>query len=148
MVPLLLDDKGAWSKVVTLPKHQEALESVELRQWLHYLAHATLKDNRVEMPAELRAHPIFRKSADQAEALLLSSAFSYSEKEMAEALEKERAAFAEDSAERLKKAVAEALVKERAAAAEALVKERAAAGERVATLMSELRRLKSGSGAS
>ena len=170
MVPSVLDDKAAWSKVATLPEHQEALESAELRQWLHYLAHSSIKDGKVEMPPELRASPIFRKSAEMAEELVRTSAFSYSEKEMAdyalqmdrekeevraaaaEALEKERAAAAVERAdyalqmerekEEERAAAAEALETERAAAAEALEKERAAAAEREAALRAELERLK------
>ena len=138
MVPLVLNDKGAWSKVVTLPEHQEALESAELRQWLHYLAHTTVKDGVVEMPAELRALPIFRKSADMAEALLASSAFTFSEKEMVDMQEKERAAAAED---REKERAAAAEDREKAVA-EALEKERAAAAVEFAVLRSELERLK------
>jgi len=92
MVPSALDDEVAWRKVVALPEHQVALESAELRQWLHYLAHTTIKDGKVEMPAELRANPIFKKSAEQAETLFGSSPFTYySEKDMADAaLQSER----------------------------------------------------------
>ncbi len=91
MVPSALDDEVAWRKVVTLPEHQVALESAELRQWLHYLAHTSIKDGKVEMPAELRANPIFKKSAEQAETLLGSSPITYSDKEMADAaLQSER----------------------------------------------------------
>ncbi len=67
MVPSALDDDAAWSKEVTLPEHRAALENVELRQWLLYLAHTSLKGGKVEMPAALRAHSIFRKSAEMAE---------------------------------------------------------------------------------
>jgi hypothetical protein len=159
MVPSVLDDKAACSKVATLPEHQEALESAELRQWLHYLAHSSIKDGKVEMPPELRASPIFRKSAEMAEELVRTSAFSYSEKEMAdyalqmdrekeevraaaaEALEKERAAAA---VERADYALQMEREKEegRAAASEALEKERAAAAEREAALRAELERLR------
>ena len=91
MVPLALDDKPAWSKVATLPAHQLALESRELREWLHYLAHTSMKEGKVQMPPELRASPVFRKSAEMAEELMRSSAFSYSEKEVADfALQAER----------------------------------------------------------
>ena len=172
LVPLVLDDKDAWSKFATLPEHAEALESYELRQWLHYLAHTSLKDGKVEMPAELRTVPIFRKSAEMAETLLLTSAFSYSEKEMAdsliqvererqeelaaaaEALTKERAAAAETLAME-RAAAAETLTMERAAAAETLkmeraaaAVERAAAAKREAALTAQLERLEPGSGAS
>ena len=91
MVPSVLDDEAAWHKVVTLPEHQVALESAELRRWLHYLAHTSLKNGKVEMPAELRAYPVFRKSAEQAEALLGSSAINFTEKDVADiALQSER----------------------------------------------------------
>jgi hypothetical protein len=71
MVPPALDDDAAWSKVAPLPEHQAALESAELRRWLHYLAHTSLTDGgRVEMPAELRVDPVFRRSAELAEAYL------------------------------------------------------------------------------
>jgi hypothetical protein len=147
MVPMALDDEAAWSKAVTLPEHEKALESSDLRQWLHYLAHTSLKDGKVKMPTELRAYPIFRKSAEMAENLLGTTAFSFSVKEMSdltlhydkeleEAREetlKERAAAAEREA-----AAAEALKKERAAAAE----REAAAAEREAALLSELERQK------
>ena len=165
MVPSVLNDKPAWSKVATLPEHQVALESTELREWLHYLAHTSVKDGKVEMPPELRASPIFRKSAELAEELVRTSAFSYSEKEMADfalqaerekeeeraeaaaALEKERAALEKERAEREKEraerekeqaAAAAAREKERAAAAAVLEKERA----EVAALRVELERLK------
>jgi hypothetical protein len=85
MVPSALDDEVAWRKAAALPEHQLALESAELRQWLHYLAHTTIKDGKVEMPAALRANPIFNKSAEQAETLFGSSPFTYSEKDMADA---------------------------------------------------------------
>lgn len=141
MVPSILDDKAAWSKVATLPEHQTALESAELRQWLHYLAHTSMKDGKVEMPPELRSSPIFRKSAEMAEELVRTSAFSYSEKEMAdfalqaerekdEAVEKERAAAAER----------ERVAREQERAERE--KERAAAAEREAALRAELERLK------
>jgi hypothetical protein len=168
MVPPDLGDSDAWNTVATQPEHQAALESAELRQWLHYLAHSSMKDGKVEMPPELRASPIFRKSAEMAEELVRTSAFSYSEKEMAdfavqmerekeEALEKERekeraAAAAALEKERaaaaaVRKKERAALEKERAAAAAALEKERAAAAEREAALRAELGRLRgSGSG--
>ena len=143
MVPSVLDDKPAWSKVATLPEHQVALESAELREWLHYLAHTSMKDGKVVMPPELRASPIFRKSAEMAEELVRTSAFSYSEKDMADfalqlkreeeaALEKERAAVAEREA-----ALRAEWEKERAAAAE----REAAAAEREAALRAELAEL-------
>ena len=140
IVPSDLGNKAAWSKVATLPEHQMALESVELREWLHYLAHTSLRAGKVQMPAELRSHHIFRRSAEKAEAYLRSpGGFSYSEKEMADfSLQ----------AEREKE---EALEKERAAASqrEAAAAEReAAAAEREAALREELERIKSsGSGA-
>jgi hypothetical protein len=119
LVPTSLDDTAAWHEVVTQPEHRTALESAELRQWLHYLAHSSMKDGKVEMPPELRASPIFRKSAEMAEELVRPSAFSYSEKEMADfALQAERE-------------------KE-----EAVEKVRAAAAEREAALRAELERLK------
>ena len=158
IVPSDLGNKAAWSKVATLPEHQMALESVELREWLHYLAHTSLRAGKVQMPAELRSHHIFRRSAEKAEAYLRSpGGFSYSEKEMAdfslqaerekeEALEKERAV----AAAALEKERA-AREKERAAASqrEAAAAEReAAAAEREAALREELERIKSsGSGA-
>jgi hypothetical protein len=164
LVPSTLDDVAAWSKVATLPEHEEALGSLELRQWLHYLAHSTMKDGKVEMPPELRTHHIFLKSAEMAEVLLRTpGGFTYSEKEMVdfslqaerekeEALGKERAAAAEAlgkeraaAAEALGKeraAAAEALGKERAAAAEALEKERAAGAKREAALLAEMERMR------
>ena len=162
IVPSDLGNKAAWSKVATLPEHQMALESVELREWLHYLAHTSLEAGKVKMPVELRSHRIFRKSAEKAEAYLRSpGGFSYSEKEMADfslqaerekeealavaaaALEKERTARVKERAEG-----AAERVKERAEAAAARVKERAEAAEREAALREELERLKSsGSGA-
>ena len=89
MVPSVLDDEAAWGKVAPLPEHQTALESFELREWLHYLAHTSLKDGKVEMPPELRASPVFRKSAEMAEKhmaeeLVRTTAFIFSEKEMAD----------------------------------------------------------------
>ena len=158
MVPSVLDDKDAWSKVVTLPEHQEALESAELRQWLHYLAHTSLKDGKVEMPVELRAYPIFRKSAEMAEAFLRTSAFGYfkgySEKQVAaffiranrdkedarkEILEEARKERAED-ARKVWAAAAEALKKESAAAAAAAAEERAAAAKERAAAAEALKK--------
>jgi len=134
LVPLSLSDKDAWSKVVTLPEHHKALESNELRQWLHYLAHSSLKDGKVEMPADLRPFPIFRKSAEMAETTLQAGPLGYSEKEMADntfLLNRERDSAREEAKEAQVKerAAKEELVKERAAAKEALVKERAVAKE-------------------
>jgi hypothetical protein len=159
MVPSALNDEAAWGKVAPLPEHQAALESFELREWLHYLAHTSIKDGKVEMPPELRASPIFRASAWLAEELVRTSAPSFSEKDMADfalqlkreskaavknAVEKERAA--QLAAHQLERAAAAgALEKERAAAAGALEKERAAAAEREAALQADLERLK-GSG--
>ena len=161
MVPSALDDEVAWSKLATLPEHQTALESAELREWLHYLAHSSMKDGKVEMPLELRASPIFRKSAELAEALVRTSALSYSDKEMAafdvqkerekeEALVKERAASAEREAASAEREAASAereaaLRVERAASAEreaALRVEWAASAEREAALRVELEHLK------
>jgi hypothetical protein len=140
MVPMALDDEAAWSKAVTLPEHEKALESSDLRQWLHYLAHTSLKDGKVKMPTELRAYPIFRKSAEMAENLLGSSAFSFSEKEMSDlALQYDQELEeARGETQKERAAAAEALKKERAAAAE----REAAATEREAALLSELERQK------
>ena len=121
LVPMNLEDDGAWGKVATLPEHKQALKSAELRQWLHYLAHTTIVDDKVNMPAELRAHPIFSKSAESAEALLGSPHFYFSEKDMAY----EQAAAAEEK----EKAVAETQVKERTVAAEMLGKAVAVAAD-------------------
>jgi hypothetical protein len=128
MVPLVLDDKPAWSKVVTLPEHRMALESAELREWLHYLAHTSIIGGKVEMPPELRASPIFLKSAEMAEEAVRATGFSFSEKEMAdlalqlerekeEALEKQLAAAGVVSENKL--AAAEAVFEEKLAAAAA-----------------------------
>jgi hypothetical protein len=137
LVPSSLDDKAAWDKVATLPEHQMALKSDELRQWLYYLAHTSLKDGKVEMPLELRTHSIFRKSAEMAEELLSSPAgFTFSEKEMADAMREVR----EDAATEREAAAA----KERAAAAEreaAAAEREAAAAEREAALRAEVERL-------
>ena len=154
LVPSALDDEAAWKKVATLPEHHVALESAELREWLHYLAHTSMKDGKVEMPPELRTRPIFRRSAERAEGLLRApGGFSYSEKEMADfALQLER-----EKQEALAAAAAElgkeraAREKERAARGKELAareKEQAVAAEREAALREELERLKrSGSGA-
>ena len=144
MVPSDLDDEPAWSKVATLPEHQVALESAELREWLHYLAHTSVKGGKVEMPPELRNHRIFRKSAEMAEELLRNPGSStYSAKEMADFdLQKER----EKEEERAAAAEREAAGAEReAAGAEreaAGAKREAAAAEREAALRAELERLK------
>ena len=91
MVPLEMEDNDAWRKVASTSKHQEALESSELRRWLHFLAHTSVKNRKVDMPAELRSFPIFRKSAEMAENLMQNSGFTYSEKEMHDfALQAER----------------------------------------------------------
>ena len=142
LVPSALDDEAAWDKVATLPEHQAVLESDELRQWLHYLAHTSLKDGKVEMPPELRTHRIFRKSAEMAEKLLRTpGGFTWSEKEMVDLeLQKER-----EKEEAVAEAVVEAVEKERAVAAEAVEKERAAreaVEKERAALRAELERLK------
>jgi hypothetical protein len=174
MVPADLDDEAAWSEVATLPEHQAALESAELRRWLHYLAHTSVIDGKVDMPPELRAYPIFCKSAEMAEDLLRSSTFSYSEKEVAdfavqaerdkeEAREQERAAAAQRevalqaaAAQRevaLQAAAAQREVALQASAAQrevalrtAFAEREQAAAETAAALRAELERLKSGSG--
>ena len=135
MVPLALDNVAAWNKVVTLPEHQEALESAELRQWLHYLAHTSLKDGKVQMPAELQTLRIFRKSAEMAEVLMQTSAPSYSEKEMAD-LELFLERQADKAAGKERALQAAALEQVRASAAAALEQERALAAEREAALLS------------
>jgi hypothetical protein len=85
LVPSSVDDDRAWEKLVLLPEHQEALNSRDLRQWLCYLAHSDMAGGRVEMPQELRAHPIFRKSAEMAEGVVSTpEGCTYSEKEMAD----------------------------------------------------------------
>jgi hypothetical protein len=127
MVPMNLEDMDAWSKTVTLPQHKKALECAELRQWLHFLARTKIEDGKVKLPPELEAHPIFRKSAEMAEALLSNQRnqrFSFSEKDVAEA-------------------VAEAVAEERAAAA----KERAAAAKEWAAEQATARRASGGSDA-
>ena len=126
MVPLVLDDKPAWSKVVTLPEHRMALESAELREWLHYLAHTSIIGGKVEMPPELRASPIFLKSAEMAEEAVRATGYSFSEKEMADhTLQQVREK--EEALERERAAAAAALERELAAAAAALEKQLAAA---------------------
>ena len=151
IVPSDLGNKAAWSKVATLPEHQMALESVELREWLHYLAHTSLRAGKVQMPAELRSHHIFRRSAEKAEAYLRSpGGFSYSEKEMADfSLQAEREK--EEALEKERAVAAAALEKERAAREKeraAASQREAAAAEREAALREELERIKSsGSGA-
>ena len=161
MVPSALDDEDAWLKVAPLPEHQVALKSAELRQWLHYLAHTSLKDGRVDMPAKLRTHRIFRKSVEMAEDLLrTTSDSSYSEKEVTDLAlyferekEEERAAAAEREAAGAQReaAAAEREVTLRAAWEEertAAAKREAAAAERELTLRAELERLtRSGTGA-
>jgi hypothetical protein len=126
MVPLKMEDDDAWRKVATMPEHQEALESSELRQWLHFLAHTSIKDGKVDMPAELRSFPIFRKSAEMAENLLHSPGMSFSEKEMHDFTLQSEAAAAE----------------ERAVLREAAAEERAAAAKREEVLRAELELLK------
>ena len=122
MVPADLNDAVAWRNVVALPEHRKALESDNLRRWLHYLARTTLKDGKVEMPAELRAYPIFRKSAKRAEAITGSKAVDYSENEMANlALQSRREGIEEAQAEGKV-----ALEAHRVAAAAVLKEERAA----------------------
>jgi hypothetical protein len=121
LVPFALDDKAAWDNVATLPEHKTALESDELRQWLHYLAHTSIKDGKVEMPPELRTHRIFRKSAWMAERLVRTGGFTsgWSENEM------------DDLVLRKEREKEEAVAKVRAASAEAVAKMRAASAERV-----------------
>jgi len=148
MVPSALNDEAAWGKVAPLPEHQAALESFELREWLHYLAHTSIKDGLVEMPLELRASPIFRTSAWLAEELVRTSAPSFSEKDMADfalQLKRESKAAVKNAVEKERAAQLAAHQLERAAAAGALEKERAAAAEREAALQADLERLK-GSG--
>ena len=140
MVPVDLRDDAAWRRVATLPEHMSALENPMLRQWLRYLAHSFMKGGKVQMPEELQASDIFRKSAEMAEELVHSSNFSYSEKDMADfELQKDRetkAALANVRAAAVvaAEAAAAALANERAAAvvaaeaaAAALANERAAA---------------------
>jgi hypothetical protein len=139
LVPSSLDDNDAWNNVVTQPEHKVALESAELRKWLHYLAHTSVKDGKVDMPLELRTNKIFRKSAGMAEDLLRTpGGFYFTEKEMADfSLQ------AEHDVNEAKAAGDAALEREKAAAA----KREAAAAERLAALEKELERLKgSGSG--
>ena len=133
MVPADLNDAVAWRNVVALPEHRKALESDNLRRWLHYLARTTLKDGKVEMPAELRAYPIFRKSAKRAEAITGSKAVDYSENEMANlALQSRREGIEEAQAEGKvaleahRVAAAAVLEAHRVAAAAVLKEERAA----------------------
>jgi hypothetical protein len=139
MVPLALNDMAAWDKVVTLPEHRLALQSAELREWLHYLAHTHMSGGTVVMPLELRDRSIFRKSAEMAEEVVRGTRgkLSYSEKEVA------------DFALQAKRDQEDAVRKEREAAAAALTIEREAAAVREATLLAEIERLKkSGSGSS
>ena len=49
-----------------------------------YLARTPLKDGKVEMPAELRAYPIFCESAEQAEVIVGNKAVDFSEKDVAD----------------------------------------------------------------
>jgi hypothetical protein len=157
LVPSSLDDNDAWNNVVTQPEHQVALKSAELRKWLHYLAHTSVKDGKVDMPLELRTNKIFRKSADMAEDLLRTpGGFYFTEKEMADfslqaehdvseakaagdaALEREKAAAAKREAAAAEREAA--LEREKAAAAEreaALEREKAAAAKREAALERE-----------
>jgi hypothetical protein len=67
MVPMHLEDEKAWSKVGKLQKEDDVFKHTDLRQWLHYFAHTSLKNGKVEMPTELKANPIFRKSSDMVE---------------------------------------------------------------------------------
>lgn len=141
LVPSALDDEDAWSAATTLPEHRAALASVELRQWLHYLAHTTLKAGAVNMPEELRAHAIFRRSADKANDLLRTSAPSvlFSEKDVADAQEEGREEGREE-------ALAEAAARESALRAEFEARESEFAA-RESAMRAELERLKgSGSG--
>ena len=155
LVPSALSDTAAWSNVMTLPEHKEALKSLELRQWLHYLAHTSLNEGAVEIPEELQKNSIFVKSAEAAGDLLGSTeSFSYSEKEVVDITLKmervaeeaaEAAAAAARDEERAAGAVRETAL--RAAAADAAANARAAAA-REAALWVELEHLKrSGSGA-
>ena len=127
LVPSALDDKAAWEGVAALPEHRAALQSAELREWLHFLAHTSVKDGKVEMPPELQTRPIIRKSAERAESILryLRAPGFFSERDMANLsrqLKREhQVALAAQTA-----ALQEELGKERAAAAAALEKERAA----------------------
>jgi hypothetical protein len=151
MVPAALDDEASWRDAVTLPDHKMALESAELRQWLHFLAHASLTNGRVDMPPELQAHPIFCKSAEMAEGVLRNSTFSFSNKEMADVIfqnEREKEEARKAAAEREAALRAAAAERERAAAereealrAASAERERAAA-EREAALRTELELLK------
>ncbi len=127
LVPSALDDEAAWEGVAALPEHRAALQSAELREWLHFLAHTSVKDGKVEMPPELRTRPIFRKSAEKAESILCApGGFSYSEKDMA------------DFALQLERENQEARAAAAAAAAAALEKAHAL----TAALREELERLK------
>lgn len=98
LVPRSLADAAEWDKVATLPEHRTVLQSDELRQWLHYLAHTEVKDRKVQLPQELQSLPIFVKSAATAEAVLDTRPFGYSGKQMADLalqLEPEKEAVAE-----------------------------------------------------
>lgn len=60
-----------WLRHATLPEHKEALQSDALRQWLVYLAQATVDGDKVCLPAELSELDTFRKSASSVERRLL-----------------------------------------------------------------------------
>jgi hypothetical protein len=159
-VPSNLYDEAAWSKVATRPEDQMALESDELRQWLHYLAHSSLLNGKVEMPEELRTIRIFLKSAEMAGGFVASPEYSVFEKAMMDSAaqaEYEKEAVREEERAAAAERERAALEMERAAAAEreraALEMERAAAAEReraalekeravAAALRAELDRLK------
>jgi hypothetical protein len=145
-LPLVPDDVGdttSWQALVTVPAHRAALESRALREWLHFLAHTKVQGKQVLVPADLRTHDIFRLSAAQAEQVLGSPTFSYSEKEMADyQLEAERMLEAERAA---RKAEVETERAAREAAAAEVETERAARKAEVEALMAEVSRLKGGS---
>lgn len=63
LVPSGVGDDSAWDAVVTAPAHKAALKSVELRQWLHYLAHTKRDRYGVHVPEDLKQLPVFRRSA-------------------------------------------------------------------------------------
>ena len=89
------------------------------------------------MPAELRANPIYRKSAEMAEFFACSAAFTYSEKDMVDL-----ALHAERKVMEVRAEAAETREMERAGAAKVLENVRATAAEREAALLAELERLK------
>ena len=142
LVPSSLDDETAWSRVATLPSHQEALKSPELRQWLYFLAHTSLVDGKVKMPPELKDNAIFSASARIAENELGPSSSIFSEVELVEAL-----TLVQEEAQ-AKAAAQVAELQAKAAKANAQVaEEQAKAAAQVAELQAEVMRLKAGSGA-